>query len=144
MRIEGQHHGQAAAGARAAHHLLQNVLVPEMNPIKIAHGYDRRAQIAGYLLEGAKDPHAISNSNFNPSCASLTCGGRSRLVSSCGRSCEMWVKKARCGLSSSTSRTELATVECVGCGLCRRASRKRMSSPCRRPMESAGISLKSV
>ena len=47
----------------------------------------------------------------------------------CGRSWQICVKNARRGASFSTDCRDRSTVECVGCGRCRRASRNSTSSP---------------
>src|SRR5262249_40873647 len=114
MGLKGDRNRLAAAFACTLHHLAQNVLVAAMDAVKIAHPHDRGSKVCGNCLQRTEDLHAISNSSFRPSCARRTCSGRLMLVSWCGKSCEMWVKKARLGCSSSTSASELATVECVG------------------------------
>src|SRR5438105_3484380 len=114
MRFKGQHYRPGPCRSCPLDYLAQDVLVSKMHPIEIAHADDGWAEIKRDLVERAEGPHAISNSSFNPSWASRTCPGRLRLVSSWGRSWEMCVKNARCGFSSSTSLSELATVEWVG------------------------------
>src|SRR5579864_832261 len=144
MRLEGYGHSAGVGFAGAAHHFLQNLPMTAMNAVEIPHGHDAGTKIGGDFLQCPEDPHAISNSSLSPSWARRTCSGNDRLVSSWGRSWQMWVKNARRGCNSSTRRRELATVECVGCGRCRSASRNRTCSPRSRSMESEGISLKSV
>lgn len=56
----------------------------------------------------------------------------------------MCVNKARCGLSRFTSSSDCSTVECVGCGLCRKASRISTSMPSNISSVVSGIVLKSV
>src|SRR6476469_5370954 len=144
MRLKRNRHGLAMVQAGTLGNFLQHAQVTAMDTIKISYADNRGSKICRHFLKRAEYPHAISNSSFSPSCASRTCSGRFLFVSRCGRSWEMWVKKARRGLSSSTSLSEFSTVECVGCGRWRRASRKSMSSPRSRSFDSAGISLKSV
>src|SRR5579872_1191342 len=158
----------------AAYHLCQDVLVSAVHAVEVAHAQHSAAEIGGKFLEMAVDLQAvlssrflvraparrggreaqtdgtpalrfqISNSSFRPSCARRTCGGREALVCSCGRSWQIWVKNARCGCRRSTMRTEFSTVECVGCGLCRSASKKRMSRFCSWANDASGMVLKSV
>src|SRR5262249_37077731 len=116
-----------AVCARAPYDLMQHLLVAAMNTVKVANADDSRSKTGWHFVQRAEDSHAISNSSFRPSCARRTCSGRLRLVSACGRSWEMCVKKARRGFSSSTRLSEFATVECVGCGRWRKASRNKIS-----------------
>src|SRR3954469_20240120 len=120
-------------------------LVGAVYAVEIADAYNSRPEIRRKLADGTEELHAqSSNSRRSPSWAKRTFAGSDALVSSWGRSCEMWVKKARLGFSSSTSFNEFSTLECVGRGRCRRASRKRMSSPRSFCFESSGTSLNSV
>src|SRR4051812_745553 len=90
-------------------------LVGAVYAVEVADAYDRGREICWNIGDRAENLHAqISNSRRRPSCAKRTFAGSDALVSSWGRSCEMWVKKARLGFSSSTSFNEFSTLECVG------------------------------
>src|SRR5208283_2876073 len=124
--------------------------------VKVADTDQRRPEVSGNIVEFVEYVHGnsdqwlvvsdqqnrlsagslttdhwplISNSSFIPSYDSRTCRGKVAFVASCARSWQICVKKARFGFTRSTMASEPFTVECVGCGLCRSASRKRMSSP---------------
>src|SRR4029077_806733 len=124
VRLKRYRHRLAVVLPRALRHFLQHTEMAAVDPVKISYADNRRAEICRNFLQRAEYSHAMSNSSFSPSCARRTSSGRFLFVSRCGRSWEMWVKKARCGLSSSTSLSEFSTVECVGCGRWRSASRK--------------------
>src|SRR6202162_3770363 len=124
--------------------------VGAMHSVKVAHTDERGAKVGGYIVEFVEDLHAhatqpqISNCSLIPSKESRTSGGRAALVARCGKSWQIWVKNARCGFTRSTMRSEFSTVECVGCGLCRSASRNKMSKSFNCANDGSGISLKSV
>src|SRR5947209_2028250 len=88
MGIKGEHYGCATRNAGPLHYLSKNMPMTAMDAIKISDGHNGWAKIRN-CFQGMEYPHAISNSSFSPSCANFTCPGRLRLVSSCGRSCEI-------------------------------------------------------
>src|SRR5579871_2114789 len=93
VRLKCNGHGLTVALARALNNFLQYALMATVNTIKVSNA-DNSGSKLRYFFQRAEYPHAMSNSSFNPSCASRTFSGRFLLVSSCGRSWEMWVKKA--------------------------------------------------
>src|SRR5579862_6773413 len=145
MRIEGHDNSLTAKSAGALGHVAYDFLMRAMHAVEVAHADYGWPEVGRYFFEIAENLqesmsllvlpppglyHYSSNSRFKPSYDKRTFSGKSAFVSWWGRSCEMCVKNVRFGLSCSTIFSEFSTVECVGCGLCRKASRNRMSSPC--------------
>src|SRR5579871_3922494 len=97
MRIEGHGNGLASYRTSAFGNFAQDFPVAAVNAIEVADRDQTWSEILWNLFQRAKDLHAISNSSFNPSCASLTFSGKPLFVSSWGRSWEICVKKARLG-----------------------------------------------
>jgi hypothetical protein len=75
---------------RALHNFAENKPVRAMNAVEVADTNDRRPEISGNVFEFVEDLHQgsdqISNSNFMPSYANRTPGGREPSVAACGRS----------------------------------------------------------
>src|SRR5262249_40388849 len=61
MGIKSDDHCLAAAGAGALNHLLQNVLMPEVDAVKIAHADHGRAETSGDFLKRAEDPQTVTS-----------------------------------------------------------------------------------
>src|SRR5579862_3860116 len=134
MRFKGHRNRFAAVRPSPPHNFAQHMGMRAVHTVEISHAEKRRPELRGNIFEFMEDLHSeigsqISNSSFNPSYDNRTCGGNIAFVASCGRSWQICVKNARFAFTRSTMRNEFSTVECVGCGLCRSASRKRRSSP---------------
>src|ERR1700722_13230315 len=146
MRLKRNHHRSRLRRPRAPHDLINHVPVSPMYPVKISNTDKSRPEGAGHVVEMVEGQHLnqISNSSFIPSYASCTPAGNVAFVASCDRSWQICVKNVRLGFTSSTTLSERSTVECVGCGWCRSASRNKMSRPRSFSSVPAGTSLWSV
>src|ERR1700686_4277295 len=106
MRVEGDRRGTPRWSKRPLHDQLQNFLVAEMKPVKVADRYNRpafRAKLRGPFLGRVEygKRHYRRTSKWSPSYASATLGNpalmRRALVSECGNSWAMGVNHARRG-----------------------------------------------
>ena len=104
----------------ALRHVTHHFLVRAVDAVEVAYADHRGAEVRAERPRdcgrSAFGCSYSSNSSFSPSCARRTFSGSAAFVASCGRSCEMCVKKVRLGFSRSTIFSEFSTVECVGCG----------------------------
>ena len=130
MRIERQHRRAQIPLPRQLHHLRKRCRCPACTPSKLPMvrtvfriRFPVRLRFRGRRKRGAHSE------------------GNAASVFSCGRSWQMCVKNARRGFSSSTHCRLRSTVECVGCGRWRNASRNNTSRPCSFAFDSSGMSL---
>src|SRR5271157_1974255 len=148
MGFEGHHHRLAAKQVRALRHAPHHLLMGAVHAVKVAHAHHRGTQIRWYVFEFVEDLHWARVLEVELEFEAIVGQAhvfRQRGVGLLMRQIVRDVREVACfGFRRSTNLRELSTVECVGCGWCRKASRNRMSRSCNWVSDSSGTLLKSV